>query len=88
MPSLPSAVDCLNCALLPRRYLSKFKVPVCYPEFSKSNILSTGRVATTASCKSPYDSLGGSAAYWCAAPLAPTCCAGCAVAFANCECSL
>lgn len=50
-----------------RRYMSKFQVPVCYPEFSKQNILPTGAVASTATCKSPYDSLGGSAVYWCAA---------------------
>lgn len=61
------------------RYLSKFRVPVCYPEFHKSNILVNGRVATSAPCKSPYDSLGGSAAYWCAAACEPTCCDASAV---------
>ena len=47
--------------------MSKFQVPVCYPAFSKQNILPTGVVASTAACKSPYDSLAGSAVYWCVA---------------------
>ena len=53
------------------RYLARTILPTCYPEFSKQNILASGTVSPQGVCASPYDSLKGSAAFWCVTPSSP-----------------